>query len=377
MEDENGWPRCRNYTGETLEQVIGCISTLGTGGCGFEQSLEAMYKALNPSNTANDGFMRDSARLGVFFLTDEDDCSTKNSELFNPEGGLSDALGPLTDFRCTEFGVTCDQEWERVMPSGTATYTGCHSRPDTDPRSMLYPVSRYENFLRQLKNSDEIIVGSIAGPNDKPLTVSVDEDQYPQLDVTCGTARPAVRLQELVTAMTAASEVSSLSSICASDFDDALGDLGERLPVPSQGPFCLPLVAAGCPDPAAAAGATPLTSLPAEKAESCVPDCRVSAQDLEYLVYADIPPCPADYAGGRPDPVDPDLPVEMCFYIGYEPVCSARARKGAVKIASRGPLEGNLFVYCPYLPNSEYNCSDGVDNDQDGLVDGQDPDCRP
>ena len=48
--DDHGCPRCRNYTG-TLEEVFSCVAELGVTGCGFEQQLEAMHKALDETNT--------------------------------------------------------------------------------------------------------------------------------------------------------------------------------------------------------------------------------------------------------------------------------------------------------------------------------------
>ncbi|MBA3500125.1 MAG: hypothetical protein H0T65_07125 [Deltaproteobacteria bacterium] len=61
-----------------------------------------MKRALENAN-ANPGFLRPDAKLGVIFLTDEDDCSAKSADLFSPDP----TLGPLSSFRCTRFGVTC------------------------------------------------------------------------------------------------------------------------------------------------------------------------------------------------------------------------------------------------------------------------------
>jgi len=76
-----GCPRCRNYFGESLEDALRCISAIGTFGCGFEQPLEAMKKALEPANTANSGFLRHDAFLTVLLITNEDDCSASDPQL--------------------------------------------------------------------------------------------------------------------------------------------------------------------------------------------------------------------------------------------------------------------------------------------------------
>ena len=57
-----GCPRCRNYHEESLEEVFACLSLLGTSGCGFEQPLESMYKALD-NNPQNAGFLREANEL--------------------------------------------------------------------------------------------------------------------------------------------------------------------------------------------------------------------------------------------------------------------------------------------------------------------------
>ena len=66
--------RVANYTGD-LESLFTCMARLGATGCGFEQPLEAMFRALQPGK--NPGFLRPSARLAVVILSDEDDCSAK------------------------------------------------------------------------------------------------------------------------------------------------------------------------------------------------------------------------------------------------------------------------------------------------------------
>lgn len=129
-----------------------CISELGTGGCGFEQPLEAARRALDPALKVNPGFLRPDAMLAVIFLTDEDDCSARDTRLYDPSSqGLTDPLGPLTSFRCFEFGVKCDCPGKMQC-----------TRQDQGPRKNCVPVSgngllhgtdRYVKFLRELKQS--------------------------------------------------------------------------------------------------------------------------------------------------------------------------------------------------------------------------------
>lgn len=72
--------------GQTLAD-LSVLANVGIAGCGFEQQLEAMYKALAPSSVKfaqdrpgnadgpNKGFLRPDATLAIVHLTDEEDCS--------------------------------------------------------------------------------------------------------------------------------------------------------------------------------------------------------------------------------------------------------------------------------------------------------------
>jgi hypothetical protein len=100
--------RTRNYTG-ALATVFGAIAkSAGAAGCGFEQPLATVRRAL--SNPANAGFLRDSAYLGIIVITDEDDCSLAHYSLIANTSTASAQLGELQSFRCTRFGVLCDQD---------------------------------------------------------------------------------------------------------------------------------------------------------------------------------------------------------------------------------------------------------------------------
>jgi hypothetical protein len=52
---------------------VACLTSLGTGGCGWEQQLAAAARATERSDQAS--FFRGGAGLGVVVVTDEDDCS--------------------------------------------------------------------------------------------------------------------------------------------------------------------------------------------------------------------------------------------------------------------------------------------------------------
>ena len=60
--------RVRNYS-DTLANTFACIAPLGIGGCGFEQPLESLKRALDGSICENAGLLRANARLVLVILT--------------------------------------------------------------------------------------------------------------------------------------------------------------------------------------------------------------------------------------------------------------------------------------------------------------------
>jgi len=86
----------------TLISQFTCQTELGTGGCGFEQDLEMIMKAVadpayvpptgpylsgTPSHGGtgeNAGFLRANSVLAVVIVTDEDDGSVSNADIFDP-----------------------------------------------------------------------------------------------------------------------------------------------------------------------------------------------------------------------------------------------------------------------------------------------------
>ena len=156
--EAGGGARTRNYTGP-LADAFSAMAKAGAGGCGFEQPLAAMRAALD-GNAANTGFLRSEAMLGVVFLTDEDDCSARSTELFGPE---TPVLGPLQSFRCTRFGVKCavggltpDEMNQVGAKSGCGASVGA---------ALMDDVAPYRDFLRGLKRDPKrIAVTGIVGP---------------------------------------------------------------------------------------------------------------------------------------------------------------------------------------------------------------------
>jgi hypothetical protein len=215
----DGVTRAVNYTG-TLSDSFACIAELGTEGCGFEQHFESMKRALDGSVPANVGFLRPGANLAVIILADEDDCSVSNGQMFDPDDVST--LGPLTSFRCTEFGVECDGA---TIARSPAAYQNCVSREGS---SFMPTALDYADFLRGL-DADRIFVGAIVG-NPGPFEVAVNGMGEPNLLPSCnspsGEAAPAIRIVDLLSHFPAAS---LFTSICDASLAVPLADIVEAM----------------------------------------------------------------------------------------------------------------------------------------------------
>jgi len=384
--DERGCPRCRNYGEDSLAESFACRATLGTWGCGFEQPLEAMYKALDPINAANAGFVRDDAILAVVLITDEDDCSARNPRLFdNSQTAINSTLGPLTSFRCFEFGITCDRN------ARTAQGRRQDCVPREDPGALLHPVSRYTQFLRSLKAEERLVVAAIAGPFAGSVSVGRDEYDQPAVQPSCATARggavPGVRLKAFVEAFNGPVDLGwAYTPICSPTYTDALQGVAEK--IAGMLDPCFPFPLKGCADPAVLAG------LPGDGQvcnDTCRPGCTVQEVREETPAPTSVPPClqvcpagpcpqnvdpAAAYAEGHPDPRDPSLPVPACWQVVYNEHCH-EARGAEVVIARRAdpPAGTRTTVSCQTLAPREQLCQNGLDDDEDCLIDTEDPDC--
>jgi len=129
---------------------VACVSLVSTNGCGFEQQLEAGLKALSPraptgwtgagyeppsffrrtaghGDRDNAGFVRAVSVLAVVVLSDEEDCSASDPELFYRE---SETYG------------------------GTDLNLRCFAHAD----DALHPLARYVDGLLQLRDHPSRLV---------------------------------------------------------------------------------------------------------------------------------------------------------------------------------------------------------------------------
>ena len=267
-----------NYTGD-LPSLLSCMTQLGDQGCGFENQLASVARALGadgaPAPAQNAGFLRPGADLAVIFLTNEDDCSApSNTKLYSLGGSsqnLSDPLGPVANYRCNSFGhlcvdpaaggSTCLLEPPLAQPAdvqGTASaptlnLTDCESN---DKDGLLTPVSNFVKGIKALKADPDrqIVVGAITAPA-TPYTVAwvpstPPGELWPQVEHSCGPVSgddvnpagqattdgsfgdPSVRITQLVGAF---GSNGVTSSICDADYGNAFGAIVNRIGAQLQG----------------------------------------------------------------------------------------------------------------------------------------------
>jgi hypothetical protein len=397
-------PRCRNYSGESLEDVFSCIADLGTMGCGFEQPLEAMYKALEPGNTANTGFIRENAFLAILLITDEDDCSASNPQLYdNTQVDINSTLGPLTSYRCFEWGITCD------INSRTHQGTRVDCKPRDDGAALLHPLSTYIKFLQDLKDPQMLVVAAIAGPvtpttDGLQMVVGLDDQSQPKLQYSCitaldgGGAVPGIRIYNLITAFNEGEDMGTwaYSSICSADYTPAMAGLGNKIKDILEFQ-CLPAPLKGCADVGVEFG-TPRAALTCAINERCLADCIVTdvfERGLDNEQRYTVPPCLwVDETGstiieGNTDQTQAialghptergALPgaITACWHINYQPNCPG-SNYAEIIIARNvdPPPRSFTEVACRLITRDEQICNDQKDNDEDCLVDMEDPCCQ-
>ena len=229
----------------TLADDVGCLVVQGTSGCGFEQPLESVLKALSPSaptdftapgyvapvfasgsghgDGANAGFSRAGATLVMVLLTDEEDCSARDPDIFNPASST---------YGATDLNLRCF----------------AHS-------DALFPVSRYVDGLLQLRASpSDVVFLPIAGipssPAPGPLGASdfdailadpgmqeqIDPSMPTRLLTSCsssnGSAYPPRRIVEVAAGLGARGARVSAQSLCRDTLDDFVRALVATLNVP-------------------------------------------------------------------------------------------------------------------------------------------------
>jgi hypothetical protein len=208
-----------NYSG-TLESAFSAMADVGTAGCGIEQHLGSMKRALE--NPANTGFLRTDAYLAVIVIGDEDDCSLAHDQLFTTSTN-ADAV----NFMCTKDGIECDDTPNDLTTPGDRTR--CHP---SDHSQYVESVDHYASFLKGQKTDprDVIVAGIVGDP--KPFAITT-KNQTSVLAPSCTytgttgaqTAFPAVRTADFLEQF----PLTTRSTICGADLREGLAQIAALL----------------------------------------------------------------------------------------------------------------------------------------------------
>ena len=218
----------------TTAADFSCVAAAGIGGCGFEQQLEAVLKAVTPSSSplrffratsghadgANAGFLRDDSVLVTFLLTDENDCSAAVPDLFNPSSPT---------YGATDLNLRCFAHPGALHP--LTRYVDGLLASRADPADLIFaavtgvpvdliPSSGTPDFSRIL--ADPRMVERVDGPGGGSLVPACD---VPGRGVAYAGRRQIRVAQELE----ARGATGIIGSICQADLSDPMDAVLNRI----------------------------------------------------------------------------------------------------------------------------------------------------
>ena len=211
---------------EAFVSQVSCVATIGTGGCGFEQQLESVLKALTPSSSsiaflggtsghgdgANAGFLRDDSMLAVVLVTDETDCSAANAEIFDPANPAYSSVD--LNLRCYTFA-------DQVHP--TDRYVDGMLALRDDPADLIFAtISGVPTDLAGAPLEDVL--------DDPRMQESIDPSMTTRLSPSCnvpgvGIAMPPRRIVQVARDLDDAGAQGVAGSICQEDFTPVIDAL--------------------------------------------------------------------------------------------------------------------------------------------------------
>lgn len=219
-----------NFTG-TLDAAFQCAASVGATGCGIEQPLEAMKRALAPSDAGvmahNAGFLREDALLGVVFITDEDDCSASD------RSSILAAADATVNLQCAKAAYECDTsattDWTAV-----GTNIGCELKEQSNA---LFDIDGYIDSLRAVKEGhaeSTLVVASIAGQVADDVGVRTNGAGNLEVAPSCSftdmagqlnEARPPLRMNKFISSFAKNTE----QTLCTEDLGPAIQQIAELL----------------------------------------------------------------------------------------------------------------------------------------------------
>jgi hypothetical protein len=231
-----------------LLDAIACVMPQGVAGCGFEQPLESMYRAIARAQTTGEneyGFFNPAGLAVIVFVTDEVDCSTNNAydEIFAAEGSRVFWSNPEeavpTSALCWNAGVRCEGGNGAMLSCVPENHDVDGVPGVSEDFAVMRPVQRYVDALAGLGNAyvaaiDGVPEGYASGGADIQYKDVGDPDFLRDFGIAPGCengevrAVPPVRLEAVVEATNGVG-TRDLFSICDLDYGAHLKTIADRI----------------------------------------------------------------------------------------------------------------------------------------------------
>lgn len=218
------------------------MTTVGTGGCGYEQQLEAILKALSPfesispvaadytrptffanrpphGDASNAGLHRDHSVLAIVLLTDEEDCSAADPEIFNPAS---------VQYGSVVFNLRCYRHPNALYP--VTRYVAGFEQLRADPRRVVFmPIVGVPSDLVPSEPGASpnwsLLIGDEDSERDSRLVEQEDTTTHPpnSLAPSCsvpgvGRAFPPIRIVNAAFGLSRTGAHVDVQSICQESF---------------------------------------------------------------------------------------------------------------------------------------------------------------
>ncbi|MDD5306501.1 MAG: hypothetical protein PHU25_04190 [Deltaproteobacteria bacterium] len=336
-----------------------CLSSLGTDGCGFEQQLAAAAAGVKLNK---DLFVRETSLLAVIIVSDEEDCSMQDGPgIFNS-----------SEFKGDEVNIACGENSQYLFPA-TSYYSTFKALKKGVDNAVVFGAFVGVPYDETKPGADGICQGpgnTITGCLDAPgmkLVVIQEEGAsgtYAQYKPACTRgpadaevtkARPGRRYVELATANPpdGFGSMSYIYSICNADWSPAMEDIAKLIAATLVGT---------CYE-------KPLDWDPATKTAKC----DVVA---EFILGQDKGVTPTS-CPWKATPTTQKITNETTGREETHVFCPLPKLPAALDCAQANvSQDAKGWYYCQdATEGSENACQDGQDNDDDGLVDCDDPEC--
>ncbi|MCA9580647.1 MAG: hypothetical protein KC416_02560 [Myxococcales bacterium] len=237
---------------------VACVAVAGTEGCGFEQQLEATLKAVTPPSSditfaqnskglgeAN-GFVRDDSLLVVLLITDEEDCSAADPEVFNADSETYKLESSKINVRCNRF----PEALHPVEVDGDATQSryvqGLLALREENPAFLVFGaiVGLPEDLVPSPKERIKDLASTILDDPRMEYAEIEGSDGTLELKPSCsagadGDAAPPRRIVQVAKGLDELNASVTLQSICQDSFKPALDAIIRKI-ADALGSACLP-----------------------------------------------------------------------------------------------------------------------------------------